>query len=164
MVQYTGTMTSKPAILFVCLGNICRSPLAEGAFRKAAEDAGLDIEADSVGTAGYHIGEPPDPRSVAEAAKHGVDIAHYRGRQLAQSDFSRFTHIYAMDNSNLTNLRAVAPPDTKAEIALLLDAVPGREGAEVSDPYYGGEEGFEFTWGDVNMAADAIVARLKGLA
>jgi len=154
-------MNRKPAILFVCLGNICRSPLAEAAFRRAATAAGLDVDADSVGTAAYHIGEPPDPRSVREAAKHGIDISAYQGRQLEMADFARFTHIFAMDHANLANIRAAAPPETKAEIALLLDAVPGREGAAIADPYYDGEENFADTWEDAQMAAEAIAARLK---
>ncbi|MDN3645591.1 low molecular weight protein-tyrosine-phosphatase [Pontixanthobacter aestiaquae] len=153
-------MATKPAILFVCLGNICRSPLAEAAFRKAAEEAGLDFAADSAGTAAYHIGSPPDPRSIATAAQHGIDISHYQGRQLDQDDFARFSHIYAMDHSNLRNIRAVAPSGSAAEIALLMDTVPGREGEEIADPYYGGEENFTYTWEDVWMAVQAVVARL----
>lgn len=155
-------MSQKPAVLFVCLGNICRSPLAEAAFRKAADEAGLDVGADSVGTAAYHIGQPPDPRSVREAAKHGIDISSYQGRQLEQADFTRFTHIFAMDHSNLKNIRSVALADTSAKIALLMDAVPGREGAAIADPYYDGEENFAFTWEDVWTAAQAIVKKLQG--
>ncbi|MXO90087.1 low molecular weight protein-tyrosine-phosphatase [Pontixanthobacter aquaemixtae] len=154
-------MTDRPAILFVCLGNICRSPLAEAAFRKAANDAGLAADADSAGTAAYHVGSPPDPRSIATAARHGIDISDYAGRQIEQADFERFTHIYAMDQSNLRNIRAIAPSDCKAEIALLLDTVPGREGADIADPYYDGEENFAFTWDDVWSAAQAIVSSLQ---
>lgn len=153
-------MRESPAILFVCLGNICRSPLAEAAFRAAAEDAGLKAEADSAGTGDWHIGNPPDPRSIATAADNGIDIGHYRARQIEMADFSRFTHIYALDHSNLANIRAIAPQDHDAEIALLLDAVPGREGAAVADPYYGGEENFGDTWDDVSTAAQAIVDAL----
>ena len=154
-------MKRKPAILFVCLGNICRSPLAEAAFRKAADEAGLEAEADSAGTGAYHIGAAPDPRSIATAAIHGLDIAHYEGRQLDQADFARFTHIFAMDHANLKNIRATAPIDSTAKIALLLDAVPGREGAEIADPYYDGEENFTYTWDDAWMAAQAIVGSLQ---
>ena len=153
---------TKPAILFVCLGNICRSPLAEAAFRKAAQEAGLDAEADSAGTAGYHIGEPPDPRSVAEAASHGIDISGYKGRQLQTRDFTRFTHILAADEQNLADIRAKAPPECNARIGLIMDVVPGREGAAIADPYYGGEENFEETWEDVSMAAQALIAKLGG--
>lgn len=151
---------AKPAVLFVCLGNICRSPLAEAAFRKAAEEAGLEAHADSAGTAAYHVGEPPDPRSISTAARHGIDIAHYRGRQIEAADFERFTHILALDHSNLANIRRIAPDGHNAHVALLMDMVPGREGAAVADPYYDGEEHFEFTWEDVWLAAEALVERL----
>lgn len=152
---------TKPALLFVCLGNICRSPLAEGAMRAAAAKAGLEVKTDSCGTAGYHVGEPPDPRSIATAAHHGTDITDLRGRKLTGADFTNFTHIFAMDHSNLANIRAVAPADTSASISLLMDVVPGREGAAIADPYYDGEEHFEFTWEDVSNAADALVAQLS---
>ncbi|WP_435417785.1 low molecular weight protein-tyrosine-phosphatase [Parerythrobacter aurantius] len=154
-------MSRKPAVLFVCLGNICRSPLAEAAFRKAAEEAGLDAEADSAGTAAYHVGEPPDPRSIATAARYGIDIAHYRGRQIEPADFERFTHILALDHSNLANIRRIAPDGHSAHVALVMDMVPVREGAAVADPYYEGEEQFEYTWEDVWRAAQALVTRLS---
>ena len=152
---------SKPAVLFVCLGNICRSPLAEAAFRAAARDAGLDCHVDSAGTANYHIGEPPDPRSVAEAKRHGIDISGYRGRQLAADDFRRFDWIVGMDRSNMANIAKVNPGDGKAEVVMALDLVPGREGAEVADPWYGGEDNFRDTWEDVSLASRALLARLN---
>ncbi len=155
---------STPRILFVCLGNICRSPLAEAAFRAAAEEAGLEAEADSAGTGDYHIGKPPDPRSVDTAAARGIDISHYRARQIEAEDFRRFTHIFAHDRANLADIRAVAPGDATAHIGLLMDIVPGREGAAVADPYYGGEENFADTWEDVSAAAKALVARLTATA
>ncbi|WP_067790018.1 low molecular weight protein-tyrosine-phosphatase [Paraurantiacibacter namhicola] len=149
----------KPRVLFVCLGNICRSPLAEGAFRQAASDAGLEAGADSAGTANYHVGKLPDERSIAAAREHGVDITAQRARQLAAADYTRFTHIFALDEDNLADIRARAPKDATAEIALLMDAVPGQEGEAVADPYYGGPEGFQQTWREVRMAAEALVAR-----
>lgn len=155
------TSVSKPAVLFVCLGNICRSPLAEAAFRKAAADAGLDAEADSAGTGNYHVGNPPDPRSVAEAGKYGIDISMLRARQVEKADFNRFTHILALDHANLRDLRAIAPADATARVSLVLDVVPGREGAAVADPYYGGEEHFTDTWEDVSEAAAALVQQLR---
>lgn len=151
---------SRPAVLFVCLGNICRSPLAEAAFRDAAERASLDALADSAGTAAYHVGSAPDPRSVDTAREAGIDITHYRGRQLTREDFTRFTHIYAMDHQNLRNIEAVRPEGSTASVALLLDAVEGREGAAIADPYYDGEENFRDTWADAKQAAEAIVTQL----
>ena len=93
-------MTDTPALLFVCLGNICRSPLAEAAFRKAAAEAGLAAEADSAGTGDWHVGEPPDRRAQATARRHGIDISGYRGRQVSARDFHRFTHILALEDIN----------------------------------------------------------------
>ena len=153
---------TKPSILFVCLGNICRSPLAEAALRVEAEKAGLAIDVDSAGTGDWHIGHPPDRRAQATARRHGTDIAHYQGRQVEPGDFRRFTHILALDTDNLRNLRAVAPADTTARIGLLMDMVPGRQGHAVKDPYYGGDEGFETTWSDVSAAARALVGQLSG--
>ncbi|MGB3794730.1 MAG: low molecular weight protein-tyrosine-phosphatase [Alteraurantiacibacter sp.] len=154
-------MNSTPAILFVCLGNICRSPLAEGAMREAADRAGLSVRIDSAGTGDWHVGNPPDPRAIATASDHGVDISALRARQVSLEDFTRFTHIFALDADNLRNLQALAPEDTTATLALLLDAVPGFEGQAVADPYYGGEEGFTQTWRDVSAAAEALVSRFK---
>ncbi|HEX7710190.1 MAG TPA: low molecular weight protein-tyrosine-phosphatase [Sphingomonadaceae bacterium] len=154
-------MNTRPSVLFVCLGNICRSPLAEAAFRKEAEDAGLDVEIDSAGTGHWHAGKPPDPRAQAIALANGIDISHYRARQLEAADFARFSHIFAMDYDNLATIQARAPKGATAEIALLLDWVPGREGAAVADPYYGGEEHFEDTWADMTAAAQALVARFR---
>ncbi|MEO0690706.1 MAG: low molecular weight protein-tyrosine-phosphatase [Pseudomonadota bacterium] len=150
------------AVLFVCLGNICRSPMAEGAFRQAAREAGLDCRVDSVGTAGYHIGESPDPRAIATARKHGVDISGLQGRQLAPSDFEEFTHIFALDTANLAGIRSRAPRSAESQISLLLDAVPGREGQTVADPYYGDEEDFERVWRDISVAVEHVVEKLKG--
>ena len=152
---------TKPALLFVYLGNICRSPLAEAAFRLRASEAGLEYEADSCGTAAYHIGSAPDPRSIATAATQGIDIAQYQGRQLMAEDFTRFTHIFAMDHSNLADILSVAPTGSSAKIALLMDNVAGREGAAIADPYYDGGDQFEATWEDVDAAAKALVAQLQ---
>lgn len=148
------------SVLFVCLGNICRSPLAEAAFRSAADDAGLSVHIDSVGTAGYHVGEPPDRRSIRTAASQGIDITHYRGRQLSDADFNEFTHIFAMDHENLRNVEDSAPAEATAQIALLLDLLPHRVGEAVRDPYYGGDDGFERTWAEVSEAAHALAAKL----
>ena len=153
-------MAERPAILFVCLGNICRSPLAEAAFRLEAERLGLDAEIDSAGTGHWHIGEAPDRRAQAVALRQGIDISTYRGRQVARADFRRFTHILALDLENLAALNRMRPADTTAELSLLLDLVPGREGEAVADPYYGEDDGFDTTWADVVSGARALATRL----
>jgi len=160
MQDMTTAASRPPSVLFVCLGNICRSPLAEAAFREEARKAGLDVEADSAGTGDWHVGKAPDRRAQAIAHRHGIDISHYRARQILREDFGRFTHILALDRDNLAALRALAPADAGAEIALLLDMVPGREGQAVADPYFGADEGFEATWADVSAAARALAGRL----
>lgn len=149
-----------PSVLFVCLGNICRSPLAEAALRAEAEKAGVDIVVDSAGTGDWHIGSPPDPRAQAVAQRHGIDISTYAGRQVRAEDFHRFTHVFALDAENLKNLRRIRPSDGTAELRLLMDMVPGREGTGVVDPYFGEDAGFDLTWDDVTRAAKAIVAKL----
>jgi protein-tyrosine phosphatase len=150
----------RPSVLFVCLGNICRSPLAEAAFRAEAARAALVADADSAGTGDWHVGEPPDPRAQKTARRHGIDISGYRGRQVEAADFRKFTHIFALDRDNLANLRRLAPADAMARVGLLLDLVPDRVGEAVADPYYGDEAAFETTWNDVAAAAGALVALL----
>lgn len=152
---------TKPAVLFVCLGNICRSPLAEAAFRAEAQKAGLDVTVDSAGTGDWHVGAPPDPRAQAVALRHGIDISGYRGRQVSAQDFHRFTYIHALDPDNLRDLRAIRPADGVASLSLLMDAVPGREGSGVTDPYFGDDAGFDITWDDVTRAARALVQALR---
>ncbi len=153
-------LKDRRAVLFVCLGNICRSPLAEAAFRREAERFGLDIEIDSAGTAGWHAGKPPDARACSVARSKGAPIDHVRARQIVTADYRRFTHIFALDADNLATVRARAPARTTAQIALLLDCVPGREGQAVADPYYGDAAGFEATWREVSEAARALAERL----
>ena len=150
---------SKIAVLFVCLGNICRSPLAEAAFRAEAERQGLAVEVDSAGTGDWHRGEPPDHRAQAAARRNGVDIGGYRARQVKPEDFARFTHIVAMDADNLANLERLRPPDAQAELSLMLDHA-GRAGEPVEDPYFGGDDGFDVTWADVSAAARGLAERL----
>ena len=151
---------SRPAILCVCLGNICRSPLAEAALREAATQTGLDLTVDSAGTGAWHVGDPPDARAQAVARRHGIDISGARARQVVAEDFARFTHILALDRDNFRVLARMAPAGATAELAMLMDAVPGREGTDVADPYYGDAAGFETTWVDVRAAAEAWIARL----
>ena len=147
--------------LFVCLGNICRSPLAEAAFREEARRLKLDVTVDSAGTGNWHVGDPPDPRAQAVARKNGVDISALRGRQVKPADFRRFTHIVALDEDNLANLRRLAPPDATAELSLLLDHVEGREGQPVADPYFGDDDGFDLTWADVTAGARGLAQKLR---
>lgn len=149
-------------ILFVCLGNICRSPLAEAAFRGEAERLGLDVEVDSAGTGEWHVGNPPDRRAQSVARRNGVDISHLRGRQVTREDFRRFDHVVAMDRENLLELRRLQPDGGQARLSLLLDHVPGRLGQPVADPYYGGPEGFETTWRDVVEGARALARKIAG--
>ncbi len=151
-------------VLFVCLGNICRSPLAEGVFRAHVERAGLAdrFEIDSAGTAGYHVGEAPDPRSVSIAHKHGVDLSAQRARKLVAADLERFDEVLAMDQSNLANIRRLAGPRSSARTGLFLDEVPGSSGAEVPDPYYGGPNGFLHVYRLVDEASERLLARLRG--
>jgi protein-tyrosine phosphatase len=149
------------SILFVCLGNICRSPLAEGALRAEAAALGLDVEIDSAGTGGWHQGEPPDSRAIAAAKRGGVDISGQRARKVTRADFERFDHIIALDTENLADLEAMRPAGSRARISLLLDRVPGREGQGVADPYYGGDAHFDATWRDVTEAARALARILS---
>ncbi len=155
---------SKHSVLFVCLGNICRSPLAEAAFRAEAQRIGLEVEIDSAGTGGWHKGHPPDRRAIAVAHRHGVDISGLRARKVEAEDFRRFTHILALDHDNLKNLRALRPVDGAAELGLLLDYAQGLEGRAVADPYYGHEAGFEVTWREVELAAKGLALSLAALS
>jgi len=151
----------RPSVLFVCLGNICRSPLAEGAFRHEARAMGLEVVADSAGTGGCHAGEPPDPRAIAAARRQGVDISGQRARQVKAEDFRRFDLVLALDHDNLRNLRALMPKGAAARLDLLLDYAPGLEGQAVADPYYGDDAGFDLTWQQVSLAARDLARRLR---
>ena len=134
----------KRRILFVCLGNICRSPLGEGLLRHHAAERGLShlVETASAGTGGWHRGEPPDSRSIAVAQSHGIDISRQRARQLQGEDFNSFDLIFAMDRDNLRNIVRLAPHDSSADIHLFTDFVGGPS-KDVPDPYYGDRLDFE---------------------
>ncbi|MGY6551579.1 MAG: low molecular weight protein-tyrosine-phosphatase [Erythrobacter sp.] len=149
-----------PSVLFVCLGNICRSPMAEGAFRAAARRLALDVVVESAGTASYHTGNPPDPRAIATASAHGVNIAAQTARQLEPADFFRFTHIIALDKANLEGIKPRRPREAGAAVSLLLDWLDGHEGQAVPDPYYGEAAEFEAAWQIINRAAQALAAAL----
>ena len=148
------------AVLFVCLGNICRSPLAEAAFRAEAERIGLAVEVDSAGTGDWHVGRPPDARAIAVAARNGSDIGHFRARQVAAEDFDRFDLIVALDRENLADLERLRPPGSTARLSLLLDHVAGREGEAVADPYYGEAAHFDTAWADAAAGAAALARSL----
>ncbi len=138
-------MSNSPRVLFVCLGNICRSPLAEGVFRAKAAARGVDVDVDSCGTGAWHVGNPPDPRSVATAAKNGLDISRQRARQLAPADYTGFDWIVAMDRDNEATIRQRAPATQTARCVRLMDYVDGH-GDDVPDPYYGGPGGFDHVY------------------
>ena len=157
-------MVEPVRLLMVCLGNICRSPTAEGIVRARVESAGLSdrVTVDSAGTGDWHVDCSPDPRAIATAAAHGVDIAHLRGRQLSAADFREFDWLLCADSSNLRDVRALAPDDTaRARAVLLLDWAGVKPGGEVPDPYTGGPRQFEHVWQLLERAADGVVERLK---
>ena len=133
------------SVLFCCMGNICRSPTAEGVFRRRVAEAGLEerIRIDSVGTHSYHVGHAPDARSQAAALARGYDLGNLRARQIAQQDFVAFDYILAMDEDNLAELVRVAPPEYRSKPVLFMDYSPDQTGSAVPDPYYGEAAGFE---------------------
>lgn len=144
------------SVLFVCLGNICRSPLAEAALREECAASGLNVVIDSAGTGDWHVGHAPDERAQAVATKNGVDIGHLRGRQVTTSDFHDFDYIIALDNQNLRDLTAMRPTNAAVKLSLLFDHIAGRAGEDVADPYYGDADGFDQTWAEVTEAARTI--------
>ncbi|MAT93967.1 MAG: phosphotyrosine protein phosphatase [Halioglobus sp.] len=149
-------------VLFVCLGNICRSPTAHGVFRQMVDARGLSgrIEVDSCGTAHWHAGEAPDPRSTEEAARRGYRLGDLRARQVQPDDFARFDYILAMDLSNLADLQAVCPADFDGHLGLFLDFAADSDTDEVPDPYYGGGEGFTRVLDLVEAASEGLLDEL----
>lgn len=155
-------MTKPVRVLFVCMGNICRSPTAEGVFRKLHQELApeLDIHMDSAGTHAYHIGDAPDPRSQAAALKRGIDISSHQGRQAVVQDFHDFDYVIAMDSENLRRLQALRPKHAKAELKLLLEyADAGLR--DVPDPYYGGSGGFERVLDLVEQGGRGLLAHIR---
>ena len=147
-------------ILFVCLGNICRSPLAEAAFRREAEQVGLDVEVDSAGTGAWHVGHPPDRRAQSVAGRDGIDISKLRARRVSGADFDRFDHIVALDRDNYDELRRLRPDGARAELSLLLDHLPGRAGQPVVAPNYGRDAELDIAGGEVPRAAGFLARKL----
>lgn len=157
-------MNEKPvSILFVCLGNICRSPLAEGVFRAVVEGRGeaSRFRIDSAGTGGWHAGSAPDPRSVAIAARHGIDISGQQARKVRPQDFTEFDLILGMDHSNVDDLCEIAPIQALPRIHRYLDFASGRVG-DVPDPYYGGPEGFATIYRMIREASEALAEKAAG--
>ncbi len=148
-------------ILFFCMGNICRSPTAEGVMRAKLAVAGLDVEVDSAGTHGYHVGAPPDARSQEHAARRGYDLSPLRARKLVAADFSRFDLVLAMDEDNLANAQALCPPAQRLRLKLLMDYAPHAGNPHVPDPYYGGAAGFDEVLDLVEAACDGLVTALR---
>ena len=149
--------------MFVCLGNICRSPTAEGVFRRVVERAGLleHIEIDSAGTHAYHVDAPPDSRSQAAALRRGIDLSDLRGRRATRVDIEQFEYILAMDSENLSNLKAICPPGLEHKLGLFLEYAPGRPEREVPDPYNGGERGFERVLDMIEEASHGLLVHLR---
>lgn len=153
----------KVRILFVCIGNICRSPTAEAVFRARVEEAGLaqHILIDSAGTHDYHIGNPPDARTQRTASKRDYDMSMLRGRQVVAADFTRFDYVLAMDHANLAILRRLCPQDRHERVGLFLQYAKQHEEREVPDPYYGGAGGFERVLDMVEDAAEGLLWHIR---
>jgi protein-tyrosine phosphatase len=150
-------------ILFVCLGNICRSPTAEAVFRHLLANVAsdLEIEVDSAGIGSWHIGEPPDERAQAAARRRGFEMGELRARQIVREDFERFDLILAMDRENLAELRKRSPPQFRERVRLFLEYAPDLGEEEVPDPYYGGEAGFEAVLDLAEQAARGLLEHLR---
>nr|WP_136251978.1 low molecular weight protein-tyrosine-phosphatase [Ningiella ruwaisensis] len=148
-----------PSVLFVCLGNICRSPTAEGVFRDKAEKSGVSVRIDSAGTGGYHIGAPPDKRSQQVARSRGYDLSLIKCRKVAESDFEEFDYIVAMDHQNVSDLKRKCPEELHHKISLFLSHCES-EFEEVPDPYYAGLKGFELVLDLIEEASDGLLLKL----
>jgi len=146
-------------VLFVCMGNICRSPTAQGVFEHLLEEARLreHIDVDSAGTHAYHIGERPDKRATQAAAGRGIDLSRQRARRVEAADFARFDYVLAMDSSNLEDLIAICPQQHRDKIQLFLEFAEDLSQREVPDPYYGGDQGFERVLDLIEMGARALL-------
>ena len=162
-METNDSTSQRTSVLFVCLGNICRSPLAEGIFRHLVEEAGLAdrFEIDSAGTGAWHVGERPDARAAMVASQHGVAL-ECTARQITEEDFVHFDYVIAMDRENLRNIeRMAAANGSDAEVRLLRDFDDEGDGDEVPDPYYGGASGFETVYEMVHRSCAALLERLR---
>ncbi len=151
-------------VLFVCMGNICRSPTAHGVFRKLVQQAGLEakIQIDSAGTHAYHTGEPPDPRSQAAAKDRGIDISDLRSRVVEIEDFRNYDYILVMDHNNYNHLMNLSPPELQNKIQLFLEYAPELKSQAVPDPYYSGLDGFELALDMIEKASYGLLKHLCG--
>ncbi len=157
-------ITNEPIkVLFVCMGNICRSPSAEGVFRQLVENQSLDaiIETDSAGTHAYHVGETPDQRAQATAMSRDIDLSALRARKFLADDFNDFDYVIAMDKSNYRHMQAQDPGDGKAQLSLFLDFAEQSEEEEVPDPYYGGNKGFELVFNMIQEASEGLLEHIR---
>lgn len=149
-------------VLFVCLGNICRSPTAQGVFERLVAESGLAdaIVVDSAGTAGWHAGKPPDPRAIEAARRRGVDLSRQRARQVTRRDLQLFDYVLTMDRENLKAIRNLAANDQRGHIGLLLDFAPRLGLSDVPDPYYGGPQDFEKALDLIEEASTGLLAQI----
>jgi len=156
-------MSAQIRILFVCMGNICRSPTAEGVFKRYVAEAGLAerIASDSAGTVDYHVGEPPDARAQVAASRRGYDLSTLRGRQVSHQDFADFDYLLAMDEINLHALVRLCPPQHTHKLKLFMEFSAIAGSREVPDPYYGGPKGFERVLDMVEQAAQGLLRHLR---
>jgi protein-tyrosine phosphatase len=150
-------------VLFVCMGNICRSPTAEGVFARLVERDGLQalIEIDSSGTHSYHVGHPPDPRAQEAAARRGVALGHLRARRLSPEDFEYYDYLLAMDEANRQDMLALGSPEHAHKVHLFLDFATNRTEREVPDPYYGSARGFDYVLDLVESASEGFLEHLR---
>lgn len=153
------------SVLLVCLGNICRSPSAEGVLKKLLADQGLTahFSLDSAGTGDWHVGKAPDPRAIKAAARRGIDISALRARQVTLGDFHKFDYLLAMDGSNYADLRAMQPENSTAQLERFLAFAPAEYPEDVPDPYYGGDDGFDSVLNLITDASEAFIEHVMQL-
>ena len=153
----------KVSVLFVCMGNICRSPTAEGVFRHLVRQEQLEdrVHTDSAGTHAYHIGNPPDTRALATAERRGIELHDLRARRVLAEDFDLFDYVLAMDRDNYEILSTICPPGYETRLRMFMEFAPHLKIAEVPDPYYGGASGFERVFDMVEEAAKGLLAEIR---
>lgn len=151
----------KPSVLFVCSGNICRSPTAEGILRKRVGELGLDVVVDSAGTHGYHVGDAPDPRSVRAAERRGYSIANLKARKLSTENFERFDFVVALDDEHMRLMRRNCPPELQHKLYEMMAFAPDAAHREVPDPYYGPADGFELVLDLLEQAVDGLLKEIQ---